>query len=84
MQERLAHPEDFTLPPTDETANAVSILTVHKSKGLEFPVVILADLSRKETNHADHAAQHLFSWQYNIALDSYIYGFLLIKHLFII
>ena len=66
LQERLKNPADFTLPPADETADAVSLLTVHKSKGLEFPVVILADLSRKETGSAGKPPAHLFSWQYNM------------------
>ncbi len=66
LQERLENPADFTLPPADETADAVSLLTVHKSKGLEFPVVILADLSRKETGSAGTPPAHLFSWQYNM------------------
>ena len=66
LQERLANPADFVLPPADETADAVSLLTVHKSKGLEFPVVILADLSRKETGASGKPASHLFSWQYNM------------------
>ena len=57
------NPEVLTLPPADESADAVSVLTVHKSKGLEFPVVILADLSRKETA-STHSEDHLFSWQY--------------------
>ena len=30
-----------------ETENAVRIMSIHKSKGLEFPVVFLADLSRR-------------------------------------
>ncbi len=30
-----------------ETSNRVTVLSVHKSKGLEFPVVFLADLSRR-------------------------------------
>jgi ATP-dependent helicase/nuclease subunit A len=30
----------------DEETGAVSILTVHKAKGLEFPIVVLADLGR--------------------------------------
>lgn len=33
--------------PSAETGNAVSIMSIHKSKGLEFPVVVLADLSRQ-------------------------------------
>lgn len=66
LQERLKNPADFALPPADETADAVSLLTVHKSKGLEFPVVILADLSRKETGSSGTPPAHLFSWQYNM------------------
>ena len=50
---------------TQEAADAVSFLTIHKSKGLEFPVVILADLSRKENTSAP-AEKHLFSWQHNM------------------
>lgn len=36
--------------PTQDTparSDAVRIMTIHKSKGLEFPIVILADLARK-------------------------------------
>ncbi len=67
VQTRLMqNPEMLQLPPADESVEAVSVLTVHKSKGLEFPVVILADLSRKETVVAAHPAAHLFSWQYNL------------------
>ncbi|MBQ1264665.1 MAG: UvrD-helicase domain-containing protein, partial [Oscillospiraceae bacterium] len=35
------------LPSMNESANAVRIMSIHKSKGLEFPVVFLADLSRR-------------------------------------
>ncbi len=63
---RLDNPADFMLPPMDETADAVSLLTVHKSKGLEFPVVILADLSRRESGGSADPKAHLFSWQYNM------------------
>lgn len=67
LQTRLAeNPDLLTLPPADESADAVSILTVHKSKGLEFPVVILADLPRKESGGTVRPPQHLFSWQYNM------------------
>src|SRR2546423_7978518 len=31
----------------DETANVVRLMTIHQAKGLEFPVVIIADLHRE-------------------------------------
>ncbi len=34
-------------PLSQETANAVQLMTIHKSKGLEFPIVILANLDKK-------------------------------------
>jgi len=39
--------------PALEADNAVSLLTIHKSKGLEWPVVFVADLNRKETTSKD-------------------------------
>ncbi|MBW8036392.1 MAG: hypothetical protein FVQ79_12385, partial [Planctomycetes bacterium] len=42
--------EDHDCPPAQpdtSTENAVRIMSVHNSKGLEFPVVFLADLDRK-------------------------------------
>lgn len=44
--------------PTQDTparSDAVRIMTIHKSKGLEFPIVILADLARK-MNMQDNAS----------------------------
>ncbi len=35
------------IPKSSESTNAVRIMSIHKSKGLEFPIVFLADLSRK-------------------------------------
>lgn len=35
---------------TDENDNNVKIMTIHKSKGLEFPVVFVADLSKKRNS----------------------------------
>ena len=58
-------PDTLHLSSSDETLDAVSILTVHKSKGLEFPVVILADLTRQGSN-GGKPRLHIFSWQYNM------------------
>ncbi len=49
----------------EEAADSVSLLSIHKSKGLEFPVVILADLTKQERNTADMRA-HIFSWRHNM------------------
>ncbi|MFN2578941.1 MAG: UvrD-helicase domain-containing protein [Pyrinomonadaceae bacterium] len=35
----------------DESANAVRLMTIHQAKGLEFPVVIIADLHREQNRH---------------------------------
>ena len=35
-------------PLADETVDAVRILSVHKAKGLEYPVVVIPDLGRRE------------------------------------
>ena len=51
---------------SESTVDAVSVMTVHKSKGLDFPVVILVDLSKKETTSGASLPLHLFSWQYNM------------------
>ena len=58
-------PQQLGTAPADEI-DGVNVMTVHKSKGLDFPVVILADLSRKETAVAAGAPQAVFSWQYNM------------------
>ncbi|MDX2139283.1 MAG: UvrD-helicase domain-containing protein [Chloroflexota bacterium] len=44
-----------------DTQGAIQIMSVHKSKGLEFPVVFLVDTSRKDNARTDlllHDAQH--------------------------
>ncbi|MDR0889889.1 MAG: helicase-exonuclease AddAB subunit AddA [Oscillospiraceae bacterium] len=51
-------------------AGAVRLLTVHKSKGLEFPVVFLADLSKK-FNTVDAAKPVLIDSRLGIACNVY-------------
>ncbi|MCK4999065.1 MAG: PD-(D/E)XK nuclease family protein, partial [Anaerohalosphaera sp.] len=45
--------------PENETQNAVRIMSVHRSKGLEFPIVFLADL-QKRFNLSDSIGDCLF------------------------
>lgn len=51
---------------SEESLNAVSVMTVHKSKGLEFPVVILTDISHESKETAEKRPKHIYSWQYNM------------------
>ena len=59
-------PERLKGVVSDEALDAVSVITVHKSKGLEFPVVIFTDISRQEASGPVQRAQHIYSWQYNM------------------
>ncbi|MGB6168541.1 MAG: UvrD-helicase domain-containing protein, partial [Geitlerinemataceae cyanobacterium] len=44
---------DVKVPrPPLETKNAVSLMTIHASKGLEWPVVVVADLTRSTPNNS--------------------------------
>jgi len=38
-----------------ESGNVVRLMTVHQSKGLEFPIVIVADINRPSRNNSDTA-----------------------------
>jgi ATP-dependent helicase/nuclease subunit A len=49
-----------------EGSDAVSLMTIHKSKGLEFPVVIVPDMSRGKPNAGD--LQHELDPKYGLAL----------------
>ena len=51
-----------------QASDAVTILSVHKSKGLEFPIVILADLSRK-MNLQDNTASVLLDSELKIGAN---------------
>ena len=46
----LEEKDSLAQPPAGVDANSVRLMTVHASKGLEFPVVIVAGLGRKRDN----------------------------------
>ncbi|WP_197526907.1 UvrD-helicase domain-containing protein [Pirellulimonas nuda] len=48
-------PKEAPAAATASDANVVRLMTVHQSKGLEFPIVVVADLSRKSRNHSPAA-----------------------------
>lgn len=56
----------LTALPEGEGGDAVTVMTVHKSKGLEFPVVILADISRQDKANPSTRDDHLYSWKQNL------------------
>ena len=60
---------DGVKPPESLSgADAVTVMTIHKSKGLEFPVVYLADLSRR-MNLTDSARNVLLDSELLIGAD---------------
>ena len=52
-------------PPAVEGADAVQLMSIHKSKGLEFPVVVVADLG-KQFNEADLRGAILIDEKYGL------------------
>ncbi|HUU84293.1 MAG TPA: helicase-exonuclease AddAB subunit AddA [Phycisphaerae bacterium] len=53
-------------PPTGSTQNAVTVMTIHGAKGLEFPVVFVADLGHR-FNLSDSSGRILFDRRWGIA-----------------
>ncbi len=49
LEARAERDEASEVPVVEEGTEGVRIMTVHRAKGLEFPVVILADLTCRET-----------------------------------
>ncbi|KAB2833084.1 MAG: AAA family ATPase, partial [Candidatus Brocadia sp.] len=54
--------EEGECPLSDETLDVVKILTIHKSKGLEFPVVILGNLHGEVRNDQEVLDGAVFDW----------------------
>jgi ATP-dependent exoDNAse (exonuclease V) beta subunit len=54
MEARAEREESADAPVVEEGAEGVRIMTVHRAKGLEFPVVLLADLTCNETAGEAH------------------------------
>ncbi|MBC8123079.1 MAG: ATP-dependent nuclease subunit A, partial [Gemmatimonadaceae bacterium] len=51
LQNLIAAEVKVPRPPL-EAVNAVSLMTIHAAKGLEWPVVVVADLTRKPNNNS--------------------------------
>lgn len=46
IEKMQAHDKDLGIAPTQLSANTVNVMTIHSSKGLQFPIVFLVDTTR--------------------------------------
>ncbi|MBF8276822.1 MAG: hypothetical protein HW406_220 [Candidatus Brocadiaceae bacterium] len=54
--------EEGESPLSDETLDVVKIMSIHKSKGLEFPIVFLGNLHGEVRNSAETIDSAVFDW----------------------
>jgi ATP-dependent helicase/nuclease subunit A len=65
---------EFSANKDTESENAVNILTVHKSKGLEYPVVFLGDGATPLISASERKTKVAYSDKYGIAMKTRIKG----------
>ena len=58
----------FSAKKESEESNSVSIITVHKSKGLEYPVVFLADASSDLVSRNERSVRVAFSEELGVGM----------------
>ena len=61
----MTHPSEPEAPLAEETLDAVRVLSIHKAKGLEFPVVVLPGLHQRSAG-LDRGAEVTVDWMSGI------------------